>query len=664
MSCERLVAVGACIAAISGIPGLCFGRQSSFGQRLATLLLLIGNACSLTAAGRFLAGEPGGRFSLPAPIPQTEFTRAAEFTWALDTLSVFFLIPICVISSLGSIYGLSYWKQSEHPDNGRKMWLFFGLITACMQTLVAAQSTVLFLFGWEGMAISAFFLVATEDQDEETRNAGWLFLAASHLATLCLFALFGLMAYVAGEFAWTSLAGASPAMQTAIFLVALLGFGLKAGIMPLHVWLPSAHAMAPSHVSALMSGMLIKMGIYGLVRTTSLFPHPPLWWGGLLLVLGGVSGVLAIAYAIGQHDLKRLLAYSSIENIGIITIGIGLALVGRSLGRTDWVLLGMGGALLHVWNHASFKSLLFLCSGSLIHATHTRRIDLLGGLAKSMPRTSLCFLIGSVAVCGLPPLNGFVSEFLIYVGIFRTLGIGEGPTWATAAFAAPVLATIGALAVACFVQVFGVVFLGSPRTDHARHAHESSFWMTGPMFVLAAICVGLGVFPALVAPVVEQAVGVWQPTLVDAGLKLSPLAPLESIGSAAAALLAFMTASALYLAWRLHSGEIGHTETWGCGYMAPTARMQYTGSSFGQMLVRIFGWALRPQITLPELRGIFPSSARFRSEVPDFILSRLVLPAFWQLARLFSWFRLLQQGSIHAYLVYILVIVVVLLLWR
>src|SRR5262249_7376243 len=298
----------------------------------------------------------------------------------------------------------------------------------------------------------------------------------------------------------------SPGLTTAIFVLALIGFGLKAGIMPLHVWLPSAHANAPSHVSAIMSGVLIKMGIYGLVRVTSLLPTPPLEWGTGVLGLGVVSGVLGVAYAVGQHDLKRLLAYHSIENIGIIVMGLGLAMIGRSLGRADWVLLGLSGGLLHVWNHALFKALLFLSAGSVIHATHTREIDRFGGLAKNMPRTAIFFLIGAVAICGLPPLNGFVSEFLIYLGLFSTLGNGNGWSFAAVAFAAPALALIGALAVACFVKVYGTVFLGTARTEQADHVRESPPNMICPMAVLAACCFFIGMAPLVLTPILNAAV--------------------------------------------------------------------------------------------------------------------------------------------------------------
>src|SRR5581483_4284440 len=324
-----------------------------------------------------------------------------------------------------------------------------------------AENSIVFLLGWEVMALAAFFMVTTEDHDPQVCAAGWLYLAATHCATLALFAVFALLRHLNGSFALKTPEGAvAPEMATAILLLALVGFGVKAGVMPLHVWLPSAHAMAPSHVSALMSGVLIKMGIYGLMRVTSFFPHPPLWWGSLILILGAISGVLGVAFAIGQHDIKRLLAYHSIENIGIIVMGLGLAVFGRSLQHPEWVVLGLSGALLHVWNHSLFKALLFMSAGSVIHATHTREIDHLGGLARVMPRTALAFMIGAVAICGLPPLNGFVSELFIYLGLLRTaLANLDARTWAAAALAVPALALIGALACACFVKVYAAVFL-------------------------------------------------------------------------------------------------------------------------------------------------------------------------------------------------------------
>jgi hydrogenase-4 component B len=656
-----LVIWGAVIAAASGIPGLVTTRTSTWGQSLTTLLAVLGGLSGLAGVATFWITDDRRPIPMPWSIPGGEFA-----TVAVDGLSAIFLLPIFLISFLGSIFGLAYWKQSEHPQNGRKLRLFYGTLTAGMALLVVARHGILFLFGWEIMALSAFFLVTTEADKEEARNAGWIYLVAAHITTLCLFALFALLRSASGSFALVPLDSDSmtPAVATAAFTFGLIGFGLKAGIMPLHVWLPSSHAIAPSHVSAIMSGVIIKMGIYGLVRLTALLPDPPFVWGAIVLSLGVISGVLGVAFAIGQHDLKRLLAYHSIENIGIIAIGLGLALVGRSLDHPDWVILGASGALLHVWNHAFFKALLFLSAGSVIHSTHTREIDQLGGLAKRMPWTGLCFLIGAVAICGLPPLNGFVSELLIYLGLFGTFVDKSGSTFVGALLAAPALALIGALAVACFVKVYGAIFLGNPRSEHARRALESSASMRWPMGVLVACCLFIGLAPALVAPIIARAVSDWDPSLTDVGLRLGRSAPLTWITAMGLALIVAVSLAGAMLWSRLRGSQIGKGATWGCGYGNPTARMQYTSSSFAQMLVGLFGWALRPHYDEPQVASLFPQEAGFQSEVSDPVLDEAVLPSFRFGGWLFSRFRLIQGGSVQTYLLYIFVALIVLLFWR
>ncbi len=657
---ESLVLLGIVIAASSGLPGLLWGRTSLSGQWVSTLLAVIGSGFGLWGVGSFWATGVSHPISWPWSIP------GAEFSVAVDGLSAVFLLPIFLISLLGGVYGLGYWKQTEHPRNGRKLRIFYGTLTAGMALLVVARNSILFLFGWEAMAISAFFLFTTEDEEKEVREAGWIYLVATHAASLCLVGLFALLHAVQGSFALGPLKpeATSSGLAAAIFVLALVGFGFKAGIMPLHLWLPSSHAAAPSHVSALMSGVMIKMGIYGIVRVTSLFAHPPLAWGVVLLALGVVSGVLGVAFAIGQHDLKRLLAYHSIENIGIIVIGLGLALIGRSSDHADWVVLGLGGALLHVWNHALFKALLFLSAGSVIHGVHTRDIDHLGGLAKAMPGTSLCFLIGAVAICGLPPLNGFVSEFLIYLGLFHTLVNNDGSLFPGASFAAPALALIGALAVACFVKVYGAVFLGTARSEHARYAHESPSSMLGPMGVLAACCFLIGLVPFLIAPFLQEGIGAWAPDLKDTGPLLTMLAPLESTAAMGLFLSVTVLLGGVVLWILLRRGVVDEGATWGCGYVAPTPRMQYTSSSFAQMLVGMFGWVLRPRTLQPTNLPLFPRVADFHSDVPDVVLDDVVLPTFRFGAWLFSWCRVFQQGNIQFYLLYIFLALIALLLWR
>jgi hydrogenase-4 component B len=658
---NALILLGIVIAGASGVPGLLVGRHSMSGQWLSTALAALASGFGLAGIAAFwVAGD-----SEPIVWSWMLFP-GVPFSVGTDGLSALFLLPVFLISFLGQVYGLGYWRQAEHPGNGRKLRLFYGTLTAGMALLLIARNSIVFLFGWEAMALSAFFLVTTEEHDGEVRAAGLLYLVATHAATLCLFGLFAVLRAASGSFALAPLDPdrLGPGMATAIFTLALAGFGLKAGVMPLHVWLPSAHAFAPSHVSAIMSGVLIKTGIYGLVRVTSLLPNPPLAWGVAVLSLGVVSGVLGVAFAIGQHDVKRLLAYHSIENIGIIVMGLGLALIGRTLGRADLVVLGIAGGLLHVWNHALFKALLFLSAGSVIHAVHTRAIDHLGGLAKAMPWTALCFLVGAVAICGLPPLNGFVSEFLIYLGLFGALGNREGASFAGAAFAAPALALIGALAVACFVKVYGAVFLGTARSKHAWHAHESPPTMVGPMRVLVAGCFLIGLAPILVAPILGSAVAAWEPDLKDAAHSLTWLAPLGWITLMGLLLTAALIIAGVLLWLRLRNSVVEKGATWGCGYIAPTPRMQYTSSSFAQMLVGLFGWALRPRTRRPKELPLFPQKTAFHSEVPDTVLDEAILPAFRFVGLLFSWLRVLQQGSIQTYLLYIFIALVVLLFWR
>jgi len=657
---ESLVLLGIIMAALSGLPGLLLRRTSISGQWVTTFLAVLGAALGLGGVAWFWATGESRPIVLPWSLP------GAEFSVAMDGLSAIFLVPVFLISLLGNIYGLGYWKQTEHPNNGRKLRFFYGALTAGMALLVISRNSFPFLFGWEIMGFSTFFLIDTEDHKKEAREAAWIYLVVTHVATLCLFALFALLRVASGSFALAPLPenSLSPGMATAVLILALVGFGSKAGVMPLHVWLPSAHATAPSHVSAIMSGVNIKMGIYGLARITSFFPHPPREWGLILLVLGVVSGVLGVAFAIGQHDLKRLLAYHSIENIGIIVMGLGLALIGRSLDRADWVVLGLGGALLHVWNHGLFKALLFLSAGSVIHAAHTREIDHLGGLAKLMPQTSLCFLVGAVAICGLPPLNGFVSEFLIYLGLFGTLVNGQRSSFAAASVAAPALALIGALAAACFVKAYGAVFLGTARSDHAQHAHESPPIMLAPMGVLVACCFLIGLAPLLITPVLQQGVSAWAPNLKDAGPFLVTLAPLQWITVMGLLLIVALLLAGAALWMRLDRSVVEQGATWGCGYVAPTPRMQYTSSSFAQMLVGMFGWVLRPRTHRPKDLPLFPPETYFHSDVPDTVLDEVILPTFRCTAWLFSWFRIFQQGNIQIYLLYIFLALIALLLWR
>jgi hydrogenase-4 component B len=409
--------------------------------------------------------------------------------------------------------------------------------------------------------------------------------------------------------------------------------------------------------------MLIKTGVYGFLRVMSLVPDPPLWWGLLVLLLGVISGVLGVAFAIAQHDLKRLLAYHSVENIGIIFMGIGVALIGRSTGQIELVALGLAGALLHTWNHGLFKALLFLAAGSVIHATGTRDIDALGGLARRMRWTALWFLVGAVAICGLPPLNGFISELFVYLGLIDlTTGAASG-AWLAGAVSAAALALIGGLAVACFVKVFGAVFLGEPRSAAVAGAHESPAVMTGPMAVLALLCFAIGVAAPLITPGVDHATAAWAPELATRAPPGGDLAPLWAIATLYLPLALLFLAVGLWLAGRARQAP-ARVGTWDCGYAAPSPRMQYTASSFGQMLVSMFGWALRPRVDRPQLATPFAGPARFATHITDTVLDSMIIPVARFIGRWLGWLRWVQLGSAHAYIFYILATLVVLLVWK
>ncbi|MBI4586833.1 MAG: NADH-quinone oxidoreductase subunit H [Planctomycetes bacterium] len=413
-----------------------------------------------------------------------------------------------------------------------------------------------------------------------------------------------------------------------LFLLALVGFGTKAGLMPFHIWLPEAHPAAPSHVSALMSAVMIKTGIYGLLRALRFLGPIPAWCGWVLAGLGLLSGVLGVLFAIAQHDIKRLLAYHSVENIGIIALGLGLGLVGLSHGFVSLAVLGFAGGLLHVVNHALFKGLLFLGAGAVLHASGTREMDRLGGLLKLMPWTGAMFLVGCVAISGLPPLNGFVSEFLIYLGAFRgslAAGISPGVS-APAVLAILGLAVIGALATACFTKAFGVVFLGEPRSEEARHGHDPGLGMLLPMLLLAAGCALMASLPAaylgLLAPVVVGVCGL-PGEAVRESLESArePLLIVALLGAGFLGAMVFLAATRRVL---FRKRPVKETVTWDCGYARPSARMQYTSSSFADTLIEFFGL-----IVLSVVVGVVESSmARLRLvRVPQMLIGAGALSA-------------------------------------
>jgi len=653
-----LVLAAALVCGASGVPALLGGRGSNRAQRLAALMSVAGAMIGITGVVKYLGEAVDPVLSLEWRIP-----LGVSFSAALDGLSALFLVPVFLVSGLGAVYGLGYWPQADSPQNGRKLRAFYGLLAGSMALLLVARSSVLFLAAWEAMALAAYFLVATDDRQASVRQAAWIYLVATHVGTTGLLALFAFLYSLSGSFEWGAIATGSitPWQATSLFLLTLVGFGLKAGVMPFHVWLPSAHASAPSHVSALLSGVMIKMGVYGILRFSGYLPDPPLWWGALLIVLGLLSGLMGVAAAIGQRDLKRILAYSSIENVGIILLGVGLALVGRTVGAREWVVLGLGGALLHVLNHGLFKPLLFFGAGAVIHGTHTRDVEALGGLARRMPLTFLGFLAGAWAICGLPAFNGFLSELTIYMGLFRAALSPSTAVCVLGVLAAAGLAMIGALAVACFVRALGALFLGTARSEKAIHAAEAPVSMTSVILLLALACLAIGVAPWTAAPLLERALASWSPGGGDVP-GLFELAPLGEAGLIAHVLLAAAAICGLILVSR--SRAAGSAGTWDCGYADPTSpRLEYTASSLGEMLVGIFAWAVRLKESRLRPREVFPARDRYESRATEPLLDGLLTPFFHRWADRFSRLRILQRGNVQVYLVYILVTLVIVIAW-
>ncbi|PIR19533.1 MAG: oxidoreductase, partial [Elusimicrobia bacterium CG11_big_fil_rev_8_21_14_0_20_64_6] len=547
-----------------------------------TFLLCLAGGCAtgLAIALFVLAGGEVSGIRIPWRVPM------GEIFLAIDPLTAFFLLPIFAVGLAGGVYGEGYLDAAHGHLSPSFVRFFYFLLTASMAMVVCARNAVLFLAGWEVMALAAFALVCAEDPKPGVSRAGLIYIISTHADMLCLIVLFAAMGSRAGSMEFSAMRAAMPGpgpALTGLFALAVAGFGLKAGFMPLHFWLPEAHPVAPSHASAVLSAVVVKMGIYGLLRFLSFCPAVPESWGLVFLAIGASSGVLGVLFALAQHDLKRLLAYHTVENIGIIALGMGLGCLGLAHRNAALTIVGFAAALLHVLNHSLFKSLLFLGAGAFAQALGSRDIEGAGGLLRRMPWASAFSWIGAAAICGLPPFNGFVSEWLVYYGLLG--GRLGGARYAMVAAAA--LALIGALAAACFTKAYGALTLGEPRAAAAAAAKDPGGLMLWPMALLAVSCLVIGIVPG---PFVRSAARCAATTFGLAPEAALPaveaaLGPLSIIGAMGA--LALGLAGLLWL-WRgtlLSLREVGAGPSWGCGFTRPTARMQYTASSYASPLV-------------------------------------------------------------------------------
>ena len=617
---------------------------------------------------RVLFGAQVGRLILITVLP------GDDLAVRLTALAAFFWVVIGLVSSAVSIFAIGYARHySERLSLG---WLgaAYNLFVLSLLLVTAADNALGFLIAWESMALLSYLLVVYDHHDRAVVRAGLLYAIITHAGTASIILCFlVLAAHAPGnslDFASLRAAGTGlgAGQATAAFLLALIGFGAKAGVMPLHVWLPRAHPVAPSHVSALMSGVMIKTGIYGMVLVWFGFlPTGPLWWGILVLALGTISAFLGVLYALMQHDLKRLLAYHSVENIGIILMALGVALVFRSTGQSALAALALVAGLFHTLNHAIFKSLLFMGAGSVQNAAHSRDLERLGGLMRRMPWTGVCFLVGAAAIVGLPPLNGFASEWLVFQSLLAVgMHVGSPGVGGAALLAVAALSLTGALAAACFVKAVGIAFLGQPRTPSAEAAREATGPERAGVALLACTCLALGLLPPLVlralAPVTVGLLGVNPP---GQGSWFLPVGPPGTRGHTALHPLALglflagfgLLGAILVGAWRRRHAPARVAKTWNCG-VTLTPRMQYSATSFAQPIRRMFSaivWPDRAVQVEYTHAPYFVSTIRYEVSLKPLFHRFLYTPVRAVFLRFVALLRLLQNGSIHAYLAYIFV---------
>jgi len=594
----------------------------------------------------------------------------------LDALGAFFLLTIGALLIAVSLYSIGYVKEYSERKGFASLGLFMGLFVTGMQGVVLADDAFTFMLFWELMSVSSYFFVTFEHEHEENRKAGYVYLIMAHVSGLLILGGFATLYASAGSFEFSSMRGAalSPFWSSVAFLLAAFGFGMKAGVAPMHVWLPEAHPVAPSNASSLMSGIMIKVAIFGFLRMvwdlvgTGDFQW---WWGTLILLAGSSSAVTGVLLALQQHDLKRLLAYHSVENIGIILIGLGLGMIFSYYGHPVLAALGLIAGLYHTINHALFKGLLFMGAGAVLNATGTRNMEEMGGLIHRMPVTAVVFLVACISISALPPFNGFVSEWLTFQAALLAPRLEGSLIPMLIPFSAAMLALAGALAATCFVKVYGIVFLGKPRSPSAGDAHEIDGWMKFGMTIPAVLCLLLGILPTVFIPLIDAV----PQSLVHASLTssvhahgwlwLTPISEERASYSAPIALLGMLVLGGL-IYWLLHPrGEsVRRAHFWSCGNPHVNSRMQYTATSFAQPLRRIFSDIYQPvehiDIKRPDHK-LLTRSIRYEVHAQDMSWRFIYRPLLTLAEQVSKWVAKQHQRGVHAYLAYMFVTVLVLL---
>jgi hydrogenase-4 component B len=594
---------------------------------------------------------------------QLPFTGTIPLT--CDGIALFFLFTFQLLSLAGSVYAIGYLEH--YVKRGiRIRWHLasFTVLILSLQLVVVVQHALIFLIVWELMAVSAYFSIVLEKNRPEVRRGGFWYLVATHASALFLYVFFIVLHDGTGSWEFADFArqtGWDTGTLTLLLVTGFLGFAIKAGFVPFHSWLPNAHPAAPAHVSGLLSAINIKTGIYGITRMFMFFPTDSQAFGWALLAVALVSAIGGVWYALAQHEIKRLLAYHSVENIGIIGLGLAVAWLGRCLGSATLVALGLAGALLHTLNHAIFKALLFFGAGNVDLYAHTGDIERLGGLARALPMTGVSFLIGAISICGLPPFNGFISEFLIYKSFVEGGNWMGGHASLALLVSAVGLAFVGGLAVACFTKLYGIVFLGENRSNGPIRPGQEGFSSSLVLLGLAALCIWIGFVPGsalrLVAPALGEMSGV---PAAQLGAEL--LAPLGALTPVFGLLLAMIVLSLIVKAWVQRKIGVRLRETWGCGYQNVTARMQYSASSFAEELIKLGQPMLGLKLDWRPIANVLPEPRTFKSHAYDQIEEGLWVRLNRTIGRALTLLRWIQSGNIRHYVLYIFAALIIYLI--
>lgn len=583
----------------------------------------------------------------------------------IDALSGWFILIFNFVFITGSFYGLFYMNAyKEQVNNLTIHFVVVVLIHAALLSICVIQNSIAFLVAWEVMALSAFFAVIFEHEKTGTIKAGLNYLIQAHISIVFIMLGFIFVAYKTGSYDFNSITIYTQQHQgaavIALFMFFFVGFAIKAGFVPFHTWLPYAHPAAPAHISGIMSGILIKIGIFGILRMILLIKTNYITIGYFILAFSVVSGLYGVMLAIVQHNLKKLLAYHSIENIGIIGIGIGIGCIGLGSGNEILTTLGFAGALLHVLNHALFKSLLFYTSGILYQAIHTLDIEHMGGLIKKMPQTALLFLIGAIAICGIPPFNGFISEFIIYSGLFQCIQNTTLISIIAIILTIIALVMIGGLAMLCFTKAFSVVFLGNPRHVFNHEVKEAPFIQLTPLYIIALFIISIGLFPKLFINIL------FKPVSLFANIQQYTSNPFNSQSFEALQQISWLAWGLILLTTLIYflrklltkKQNIVVSSTWGCGYIAPTAKLQYTASSFVRTYSKLFSPILLFIKKEKDLTGVFPNNGHYETRPYDKIEKWFIDNSLHSIKSGFNKFKFLSNGKLQFYILYGVIFIV------